>query len=467
MEQNIFPNTRARSIATFALPFIVVSSYIFLAFQPDLRQDIPALAGVSALIMAAISVALYLGEKGGPIWPSGVVVSIAVFIRLLFLFRPPELSDDLYRYLWDGTALLSGHNPYSLSPSSANYSGDEAQKLLGLVNHPHLITIYPPTAQISFAVGTFLGGLLGIKSLLVAMDIAVCILVVKILSLQKLPPTRAAIYAWHPLPVLEIASSGHIDGAAIFFMALALLLLVGQPADKNFNFMKNRIRAPLAGFLFSLAVMSKLFPLVFFPAFLRIANGRIKAFSLAAVAGVAMLSIPFLPDLSNMFSTLNAYAQNWEFAGFLFKAIRGLTSSGFAARLTLAVVFFAILAISSRKPFLAKAEPVVDRPPSPFFLPSIKAMHAIALAYLLLTPTLHPWYALYLAFLLPFYPTIPGLTLSWAVLLFYRTLIPYSILGKWDDDGEIPALVWGATVLAMAVAWILNRRGSSTQDFRG
>ena len=409
--------------------------------------------------MAVLSVALYLGEKSVPIWSPRIVIFIAIIIRLLFLFRHPELSDDIYRYLWDGATMLNGHNPYSLPPAAAQPFDAETSRLLKLVNHPHLITIYPPVAQIVFAAGSLLGGYLGLKSLLVTLDIATCLIVVKVLSIQKLPTSRAVMYAWHPLPVLEIASSGHIDGAAIFFMMLAILFSIARLDDKPDLFIKDRFLAPLAGLLFSFALMVNLFPVVLFPAYLHLTREKRKtSFVLAMIAGGGVLLFPFLPDLSNMFVTLGVYLHNWEFAGFAYKTIQGVTSSGHVARLVLAAFFLVILAISYAALFLGKKNSAINQPQNFLFLPALKTMYGITLAFLLLTPTLHPWYALYLVCLLPFVPGAAGIVLSWAVLLSYRVLIPFMLLGTWSDNDIIPGLIWGATIAATLVTALVKKR---------
>lgn len=436
---------------------IIAFSYGILAFQADLRLSIATLVGASALIMVFLCIALYLAEARGMCWSPRTIIIVAVAFRLMFLFRPPELSDDIYRYLWDGLTVLRGNNPYAFAPLDAKPLVAESVALLSHVNHPHLITIYPPAAQIFFAMGAFLGGILGIKAVLVATDIAVCAVILRILSRMRMPPSRAVLYAWHPLPILEIASSGHIDGAGIFLLMLAFMLLLPASDDPNFHATNNWAAPAAAGLVFSIAILAKLFPLVFFPTLLFLAGrkGR-EPFIIGIVGGTAALSIPFLPGLSNMFTTLDIYVRNWEFAGFAFQSLHEIFPSGSTARQILAVLFLLITATLYVSLFRKHEKPAEGVYASSFF-PAFKTAYCIALAFLLLTPTLHPWYALYLVCFLPFVPGIAGLVMTWAVLLSYRVLINFTLLGTWEDKDAIPAIIWVATIGAPILSWLIRK----------
>ncbi|MDD5395435.1 MAG: glycosyltransferase 87 family protein [Thiothrix sp.] len=377
----------------------------------------------------------------------------------MFLFRLPELSDDIYRYLWDGLTVLHGNNPYALAPSGAKPFSAESAALLGHVNHPHLVTIYPPAAQVFFAIGAFLGGILGIKAVLIALDIAVCAVMLRLLSWMKMPPSRAVLYAWHPLPILEIASSGHIDGAGIFLLMLAFMLLFPPRDDPNFHASNNWAVPAAAGLVFSIAMLVKLFPLVFLPILLFLAGRKGRGpFIIGVVSGTAALSIPFLPGLSNMFTTLDIYVRNWEFAGFAFQSLHEIFPSGGTARQILAVSFLLITATLYASLFRKRENPAEEVCTPSLFPEAFKTAYCVALAFLLLTPTLHPWYALYLACLLPFVSGTAGLVMTWAVLLSYRVLINFTLLGTWEDKDAIPAIIWVATIGAALLSWLVRKR---------
>src|SRR5258708_9413559 len=67
-------------------------------------------------------------------------IAIGIGLRVIFLFATPQLSGDVWRYLFDCRTLASGVNPYKALP-------DEPR-----VNHPEIPTIYPPHAEMLFAV---------------------------------------------------------------------------------------------------------------------------------------------------------------------------------------------------------------------------------------------------------------------------------------------------------------------------
>lgn len=459
-----FNRDRSRRFFSWGIPFIIAFSYCVLAIQADLRLSIATLVGASALIMALLSLTLYLGETRDIGWSPRTIILTAIAFRLMFLFRSPELSDDIYRYLWDGLTVLHGNNPYVFAPADAKLVATNSAELLSQVNHPQLVTIYPPAAQIVFAIGAFFGGILGIKAVLVALDIAVCVVILRILSQLNMRPSRAVLYAWHPLPILEVASSGHIDGAGILFLMLAFMTLIPPRQAPNVPVTNNRLASVVAGLAFSVAVLVKLFPLVFLPAFLFLSGRKgMRPFILGAVIGTAALLIPFLPGLYNIFTTLDVYVRNWEFAGFAFRSLREIFLSGTIARQILAVVFLFITA-SLYVSLFRKQNPAQGVHPSFQFPEVFWTVYGIALVFLLLTPTLHPWYALYLACLLPFVPGAAGLVLTWAVLLSYRVLIDFTLLGTWRENDSVPAIIWAATVGTLILSWIA--KGSKFDFYR-
>lgn len=167
-----------RPLLAWGIPLFIIAPYGLLAVQADLRLAAPTLIGVTAGVIGLLAVALYAGEKGAVNWSPFRIMVVAALLRFLFLLRQPELSDDIYRYLWDGLQSLMGHNPYALAPSDSQLQSETLARLLERVNHPRLVTVCPPAAQLIFIAGSALGGgVFGLKCLMMAMDLATCAII--------------------------------------------------------------------------------------------------------------------------------------------------------------------------------------------------------------------------------------------------------------------------------------------------
>lgn len=426
----------ARHIVRMAIPGILISSCGIIALQPELRLAIPLLIGATASMSALLAFVLYWGERTEALWSTWVILAVALLLRIMFLFSPPQLSDDIYRYLWDGSNTLSRINPYATPPSVVTPPPD-LKHVHAMINHPDYFTIYPPAAQLVFAGGAALGGsITGLKAFLVLLDLGMCAMLVMLLKQLELPFGRAVLYAWNPLPVLEIAASGHVDGAGLAMLLGSFCLLVW---DRQSNSLR-RWSFLLSGALLGCAGLVKLFPLVLAPIlFLLVPVGRRRYFSAGFVVSLFALAQPFLPHLVNITASLNAYARNWEFAGFAFNTLRTITGSGTVARLLVSCCFVAAAGfIACRFNLRCKKSPSSTA----ILRQAVAACYATSMAFLLLTPTLQPWYALCLALFLPFCAGPAGLVLCWAVFLTYQVQIPYFILGKWIENGPVTTAVF-------------------------
>jgi hypothetical protein len=420
------------------IPVFITGTFALLAMNSDLRLAIPFLVFCTAFVTSLLVLDLYLNEKVSEKRrnrlhsPAGILF-IALIIRLFFVCQPVQLSDDLFRYYTDGHMLITGSNPYTRAPSAITDPSPLISSIVQKVNHPELITIYPPAAQIIFAAGALSNSLSGMKALLIMLDLGTVLVLMIVLKNLGLPVYRSVLYAWHPLPVLEIASSGHIDGAAIFFLVLSFFLLHNGKT----------IAILFSGFFFACAFLTKLFPVVFFPVFFLLADkGKRLSYTTGFVIGLLILTVPFFPDIVNTLDTLVIYTKTWEFGGFLFRLLRQITNSGTVSRMILAVAFItSALFLSFRFGYSS------DNQKKPDYTKALRVCYGISLLYLLLTPTLHPWYALYLVFFLPFYPGPAGIGLSWAVFHGYYILTPYAILGIWEENSLVPILIFLTPVL--------------------
>jgi hypothetical protein len=416
-----------------------------LATTAELRTAVPLLVGVTATMAIALSCIFLGGESGRLRLSPAVILGVAFALRLMFVCSQPQLSDDIYRYLWDGSNLLHGINPYAAAPA-ASIPPPELQALHVRINHPQYVTIYPPAAQLLFAAGAATGGTVtGLKALLVLIDMGLCGLMLVLLKRLELPIWRAVLYAWNPLAVVEIAGSGHVDGAGMALLLGAFCLLLPKPGDGGVK--NTRLwHYLLAGVLLACAGMVKLFPLALAPLlYLLVPHTGRKHFAIGFSGALGLLVLAFMPHLTNILGSLDAYARNWEFSGFAFSSLRSLTGSGSTARIVLIGLFFlaatTIFCRLARQLGNETSLTITGRL-------ALQACYAIALAFLLCTPTLQPWYALSLAVFLPFCAGPAGLVLCWVVFLTYQVQIPYFILGKWLEDPVVTAAVFLAPISA-------------------
>ncbi|HKR65393.1 MAG TPA: glycosyltransferase 87 family protein [Thermoanaerobaculia bacterium] len=131
--------------------------------------------------------------------PLALSMLLGLALRLFFLIPEPALSGDVYRYLSDGRQLASGHNPYAYTPSDPR------------INHPEIRSIYPPHAQLLFAL---FHTMTAWKLALIAADLAAIALLHRY--------GAAFAFATCPLVLFEGAWNGHIDALAAVFLAFAL-----------------------------------------------------------------------------------------------------------------------------------------------------------------------------------------------------------------------------------------------------
>ena len=430
-----------------------------MAQLPDLRLFVPELIGANTLIIILLSIVPFLNRRIQAGWSAGFILFTAAILRLMFIWRSPELSDDIFRYLFDGLMLLGGRNPYTAAPAAFLTDDSGLSALISRINHPYLPTIYPPAAQFVFAAGAALGGIAGMKLLLIILDLLSCLLIVYLLDRLKRDRATAVLYAWHPLPVIEIAASGHIDAAAIFFLLLTLAVLIpdtvsGRPGEMALPIKRRSeiTRACTAGILFSAAVLIKWVPLIFLPGVLLITPAGSRRYTTVAfLTSVSAMILLFRPEVANSFHTLSVYAANWEFSGFVFRLLRSLTGSGRIAREVIACGFSTALVIMYFNCFKSvfTSSPLHTRK-------LFRIFYILSLLFLLLTPTLHPWYALYLAAFLPFAAGPAGIVLSWSVFLAYRVEILYGMTGQWVENDFIPFLVFIGPIVALSAGSIIR-----------
>ena len=255
-----------------------------------------------ALLFVASVAHLRLAFLPGPSVSRALLLVPALLAAAVLLCSPPLLSDDVYRYLFDGACVSDGLSPFAHAPGSSKVA-DLVAVLPGRVNHPHLPTIYPPAAQGLFGILSALGlGVTAWKASLVvalAAGAAVC---------STLRPTLGASGTgpWvfgHPLAILTAAGNGNVDVVGILILALALQAAIAR-------------RHVAVGFFLALGGAVKLFPIGLWMALLG-RHGLRRSILVVALTlgGLAVAYAPFASSGLKAFGSLAAYAESWEYNG--------------------------------------------------------------------------------------------------------------------------------------------------------
>lgn len=347
----------------------------------------------------------------------GLILSFAVLFRAVMLWSNPIQEDDFYRYLWDGKVVASGLNPYrfapqviesvregndSLQPYSQIVKADPAMAVvLARVNHPDVPTIYPPLAQGVFALAAFVapGNLQGLRLVFLAFDVGLGVVVITLLQRVAISPVYVLIYAWSPLVIKETLNSAHYDVVPTFFFIGSLwLALQGKTL--------------LAHGSLALAILGKVYPLLFLPLLLRRTwqlHGRVWALSglIVTVVVIVLGYVPFLTAGSLLWQGTQAFAERWQTNSALFPFLAQLVGERWLAN-TIVVLLLggAVITVLVRYDLQDERE----------FLWSVFLLLG---ALFLLSPVGNPWYLLWLIPLLCVFPLRSWLLLSGLLGLYY------------------------------------------------
>ncbi len=264
--------------------------------SPQWLQQLPWFVAIALAQGAVYLIAVWLVLRDGPAPRSlAVILVFAALLRLTILFAPPYLSDDIYRYVWDGRVQAAGVNPYRFVPADPALQGLRDGAVYQHINRrDYAHTIYPPLAQSIFLGITRVSeSVTWMKTCMVGFEVVAIWLLLRLLVLLGLPAQRVLIYAWHPLTVWEFAGSGHVDAAAIALLAVAL-------------WARQRKFPALTGIVLAGATLVKLFPALLFPALYRRWDWKMPlAFLVTLAAGY----VPYASLGTSVFGFLPGYLQ--------------------------------------------------------------------------------------------------------------------------------------------------------------
>ena len=374
-------------------------SYFALACSGDWDSNIPlflALFFIAFFIYSAALFALFKGKYDGMNSPWIFLVP-ALFFRLSFLANEPSLSEDFYRYLWDGRVQLAGHSPYEYAPNSHELE-PVRDGYFERINHKQFRTPYSAAAETFYHLFALISTRVWFFKLLILLFDFLLLDILRRLLLSDIKPAAwLLVYAWHPLPVVEFAASGHMDVIGISLLFLSYLLL---RKERHF----------LSGGIFAVSVLTKYLPVLTVPWLLK--QGKLK-FLLAAVVTAVLLMLQYYSSDWSMFAGVLSYYKKWRFNDSLFGILYKTLGGAEPARITGMLITGLVAAYSFIRRFS-------------FYRATFLAFACV----LMFSPVVHPWYMCWILPFLVFHPNKPWMFLcGWIVLAYLAR--HYFPVGVW------------------------------------
>ena len=338
-----------------------------------------------------------------------------IFFRLIFLFSIPLLSDDIYRFIWDGSQILHGINPFSYTPKelmSLNYDWIDPL-LFQKMNSPNYFSVYPPINQFIFWLsaipgkGNLLASVIIMRVIIILFDFGNIYFIRKLLIYFKKDERLVFLYALNPLVIIEFTGNLHFEVVMIFFTLWSVWLLLNN-------------RWILSSIVLGLAVCTKLLPIIFLPLFIRYIGWK-KTIYAGLICGfvVLILFLPFIHSLKlleNIISSIQLYYGKFEFNGSIYQILKavgwkilGYNPIAFTSKIliVLALVGFLISYVKSKN--------------------ILEGIFWLMFTYCICSAIVHPWYILILVALTPFVKWRFALIWSMLICLSYYTysVVPY------------------------------------------
>lgn len=238
------------------LGFLLVALYIYAFKLGDLRKHTIAFEWLffSACLLYGIACFYILQSDNGDrrilFWTFG----LAAVMQAILIFMHPTLSDDMYRYVWDGRVQAQGISPYRYPPNAPELSQLRDWKIYPFINRKGVVTVYPPAAEAAYA---FLwrispDNVHWFQAVMAVGGLSAGFLLLGLLRDLGRSPARVLIYLWSPLLAFETAHAAHVDGLVLPFLVGAWWARV-------------RERNGLVGFLLGIATALKFYPALLLP----------------------------------------------------------------------------------------------------------------------------------------------------------------------------------------------------------
>jgi len=392
----------------FFLSCILSALVYFYFLQSVQRYEHLKLSLCAALLFAAYYYILKTLNN------NTLILGAGLFFRLVLLLSIPNLSQDFYRFLWDGRMVLNGLNPYLFTPKSVINSSEalfpQIQLLyegMGPLSARHFSN-YPPIHQLPFVITalisstSILGSVVGLRMIIILADIGVFIFGVKLLKTLKLPTKNIAYYFLNPLVIIELTGNLHFEGLMLFFLVAAVYFL-----------QQNKILR--SGIFMSFSILTKLIPVLFLPLLIQRLGRKnsLRYFGVILLCSL-LLTLPFfeVEFLKNYSNTIGLWFTNFEFNSSIFALSKKLMLQIFNQNLMKYMPFIAPLLMSIVLLCFVRLKKTTTAGILHLFL-------WVLTIYYLCSTTIHPWYICALVLLCCFTKYRFALVWSGTIFLSY------------------------------------------------
>ena len=347
------------------LPLSILGYYLLTQVE---RFEVLTLIGLFTFLFV-----IYIGLLKLKVTHLGWIL-IGLSFRLAFIDYTPLLSQDYFRFIWDGKLLSQGINPYLYLPDEliemfstweCLYSG------MGPMSAGHY-TNYPMINQLLFALGV-----LSTKPILIYRLFLILADLITFKLLTKLSSQTWGLTYWlSPMVILEGAGNLHFEPVMVAFLVLGLYhFKQGEP-----------FRSSVA---LAVSVLLKLIPLMFAPLLLKVVKQKqLKVMVFGFIITLALFTTPFIdPWFFVTYSeSVGLWFSNFEFNAGIYRVVKELgalfgVQDWQMIRFYGKVHSFVILVLALKFTWEC------DR-----FSKVLDKSYLLLMIYLLTAPTIHPWY---------------------------------------------------------------------------
>ncbi len=324
-----------------------------------------------------------------------LLIGLAIIFRLVFIMALPNLSQDYFRFIWDGRLIAAGWNPYQYVPDELiglkNFSIPQARGLIAGMGSLSAgnFSNYPPLNQLIFAVAgwisssSILGSVIIFRTFIILADIGTFIFGRKLLRSMGLPEHRIFWYILNPFIIIEMTGNLHFESVMVFFLVFSIYLL-------------NQRKWILSAIVLGLSISTKLLSLMLLPLFFRyfisdkerLNFKNLIAYYLIVLTTIILSFAPFYSYevFSNFMASVGLWFGKFEFNASIYYIVRwiGFQVKGYniietAGKILPVFTVLIILGLTFFRKYKNTKQLLTN-------------MLFAVTAYLLFSTTVHPWY---------------------------------------------------------------------------